>query len=76
MQRECLLQFLGRGSNLLYCFFMGREYTIKDQQDVHFVTFTVANWGDLFIRAEDRQIIKGATRQLKVHAYFFLLFYF
>ena len=36
---------------------MGRKYAIYDQQRIHFVTFTVVNWIDLFIRDEYRQII-------------------
>ena len=54
---------------------MGRKYAIRDQQAIHFVTFTVINWIDLFIRDEYRQIITDSLnycsrhKGLNVHAY-------
>ena len=36
---------------------MARKYAIRDQQAIHFVTFTVVNWIDLFIRDEYREIL-------------------
>ena len=54
---------------------MGRKYAIRDQQALHFVTFTVVNWIDVFIRDEYRQIIVdslnycSAHKGLNVHAY-------
>jgi len=29
---------------------MGRKYSIRDQEELHFVTFTIINWLDVFIR--------------------------
>jgi putative transposase len=54
---------------------MGRKYVIRDQQAVYFVTFTVVNWIDLFIRDEYREIIIQSliycqkNKGLRVHAY-------
>ncbi|MTI19870.1 transposase [Fulvivirga sp. RKSG066] len=54
---------------------MGRKYAIRDQQALHFVTFTVVNWIDLFIRDEYKQIIVDSldycieNKNLNVHAY-------
>lgn len=36
---------------------MGRKYAIRDQEGLYFVTFTVVNWIDLFIRDEYKEII-------------------
>ncbi|MEL7147719.1 MAG: transposase [Bacteroidota bacterium] len=35
---------------------MGRKYAIRDQEQFHFVTFTVVNWIDIFIRNEYKDI--------------------
>lgn len=35
---------------------MGRKYAIRSQDEFYFVTFTVVNWIDVFIRAEYRNI--------------------
>ena len=35
---------------------MGRKYLIRDQQAIYFLTFTVINWIDLFIRDPYREI--------------------
>ena len=54
---------------------MARKYAIYDQQAIHFVTFTVINWLDIFIRGEYRQIMPDSLRYccqnkgLSVHAY-------
>jgi REP element-mobilizing transposase RayT len=54
---------------------MARKYAIYDQQAIHFVTFTVINWLDVFIRDEYRQIIIDSLiycsqhKGLNVHAY-------
>lgn len=47
---------------------MGRKYAIRDQHAMYFVTFTVVNWIDLFIRDEYREIItdKRGSLSLKV----------
>jgi REP element-mobilizing transposase RayT len=36
---------------------MSRNYKIRDQEKLYFVTFTVVNWIDVFIRNEYKQII-------------------
>lgn len=36
---------------------MSRNYKIKDQEKLHFVTFTVINWIDVFIRSEYKNIV-------------------
>jgi hypothetical protein len=33
---------------------MSRKFKIRDQEAVHFVTFTIIQWLDIFIRAEGR----------------------
>ena len=54
---------------------MGRKYAIRDQQAVYFVTFTVVNWIDLFIRNEYKEIFLQSLifcqekKGLNVHAY-------
>ncbi len=54
---------------------MGRKYAIHDQASVYFVTFTVINWLDVFIRNEYRQIILDSLnycrqhKGLHIHAY-------
>jgi len=54
---------------------MGRKYAIRDQQGLHFVTFTVVNWIDLFIRDEYKETIIESLRYcqkrkgLSVYAY-------
>ena len=54
---------------------MGRKYVIRDQNGLYFVTFTVVNWVDVFIRDEYREIIIESLRfcqknkGLKVYAY-------
>ncbi len=41
---------------------MGRKYAIRDQTKFHFVTFTVVNWIDAFIRDEYRNIFLESVR--------------
>jgi len=54
---------------------MGRKYAIRDQQAIHFVTITVINWIDLFIRDVYKEIIIDSLKYcqqnkgLRVHAY-------
>jgi putative transposase len=54
---------------------MARKYAIRDQEAIYFITFTVVNWIDLFIRDEYREIILKSLRYcqenkgLIVHAY-------
>ena len=54
---------------------MARKYAIRDQEAIYFVTFTVVNWIDLFIRDEYREIILRSLKYcqenkgLIVHAY-------
>ena len=54
---------------------MGRKYAIRDQNEIYFVTFTVINWIDLFIRDEYKEIIIESLtycqkiKGLNIHAY-------
>ena len=54
---------------------MGRKYAIRDQGAVHFVTFTVVNWIDVFIRNDYKELIIEslkycqANKGLNIHAY-------
>ena len=54
---------------------MRRKYAIRDQGEVHFVTFTLVNWIDLFVRNEYKEVIVDslnycvAQKGLRVHAY-------
>ena len=41
----------------LYKTLMSRKYKIRDQEKLYFVTFTVIDWIDIFIRDEYRNII-------------------
>ena len=36
---------------------MSRNYKIRDQEKLHFVTFTVINWIDVFVRIEYKDIV-------------------
>jgi hypothetical protein len=42
--------------------FMSRKFKIRDQEAVHFVTFTIIHWLDVFIRAEYRDIFLDSIR--------------
>jgi len=54
---------------------MGRKYSIKNQQHLHFVTFTVINWLDIFIRENYRNILYDGIKYcqlnkgLNIHSY-------
>jgi REP element-mobilizing transposase RayT len=54
---------------------MGRKYAIRDQQAIYFVTFTLINWIDLFIRDSYREVFIESLgycqrhKGLQVHAY-------
>ena len=54
---------------------MSRKFKIRDQEAVHFVTFTTIQWLDVFIRAEYRDILLDSIRYcqknkgLEVYAY-------
>lgn len=41
---------------------MSRKYKIRDQDKLHFVTFTVINWIDVFIRNEYRNMFLESVR--------------
>lgn len=41
---------------------MSRKYKIRDQDALYFVTFTVVNWLDVFIRTEYRDIFLESIR--------------
>ncbi len=57
---------------------MSRQYKIRDQQEPHFVTFTVIDWIDVFIRDVYRSIVIDsikycqAKKGLEVNAYCFM----
>jgi REP element-mobilizing transposase RayT len=54
---------------------MGRKYHFHDQSQVYFVTFTVVNWIDIFVRDEYKQIVVDsikycqANKGLEVYAW-------
>ncbi|MEQ9120662.1 transposase [Fulvivirga sp.] len=41
---------------------MGRKYTIRDQEQFYFVTFTVVYWLDIFIREEYKSIFLESVK--------------
>ena len=41
---------------------MSRKYKISDQQKLHFVTFTVIDWIDVFTRDEYRDIFVDSVK--------------
>lgn len=41
---------------------MSRKYKIKNQEKLYFVTFTVINWIDIFIRNEYRNVFLESVR--------------
>jgi len=41
---------------------MALKYRIRDQQELYFVTFTVVNWVDAFIRESYRQIVIDSVK--------------
>jgi putative transposase len=54
---------------------MSRKYTIRDQDKLHFVTFTIIHWLDVFTRREYKDIFLASIRYcqenkgLEVYAY-------
>lgn len=54
---------------------MSRKYKFRDDDQLYFVTFTVTNWVDLFIRNEYKDIVLASIRycqqqkDLEVHAW-------
>jgi putative transposase len=46
---------------------MSRKFKIRDQEAVHFVTFTVIQWLDVFIRPEYRDIFLESIRYCQKH---------
>ena len=54
---------------------MSTKYKFKDQEKLHFVSFAVVNWVDLFIRNEYKQIIIESwkycqqNKGLEIYAY-------
>jgi putative transposase len=54
---------------------MSRKFKIRDQEAVHFVTFTVIQWLDIFIRLEYRDVFLESIRYcqrykgIEVYAY-------
>jgi putative transposase len=46
---------------------MSRKYKIRDQEAVHFVTFTVIQWLDVFIRREYKDIFLESLRYCQKH---------
>lgn len=46
---------------------MGRKYAIRNQEEFYFVTFTVVNWVDVFIRQEYREIFIDSVRYCQKH---------
>jgi len=46
---------------------MSTKYKFRDQQQLHFVTFAVVNWIDLFIRNEYKDILLDSWRYCIQH---------
>ena len=46
---------------------MSRKYKIRDQNKLHFVTFTVVHWLDVFTRQEYRDIFLDSLRYCQKH---------
>jgi REP element-mobilizing transposase RayT len=46
---------------------MSRKYKIRDQNALYFVTFTVIQWLDVFIRRESRDIFLDSIRYCQKH---------
>ena len=49
---------------MLAVIFMSRKFKIRDQEAVHFVTFTIIQWLDVFIRLEYRDVSLDSTQCL------------
>ena len=60
---------------LVSSYFVSRKFKIRDQEAVHFATFTTVYWLDVFIRSEYRDIFLDSIRYcqknkgLEVYAY-------
>ena len=46
---------------------MSRKYKVRDQDKLHFVTFTVIQWLDVFIRREYKDILLDSIRYCQQH---------
>ncbi|ERM80436.1 hypothetical protein P872_21900 [Rhodonellum psychrophilum GCM71 = DSM 17998] len=46
---------------------MGHSYTVKDQTAIHFVTFTVHQWVDVFTRQQYVDILLDSIRHCQEH---------
>src|SRR4051794_33460783 len=46
---------------------MGRKYKIRDQEKIYFVTFTVVNWIDVFVRDTYRNIFIDSLKFCQEH---------
>lgn len=46
---------------------MGRKYAIRSQDEFYFVTFTVVDWIDVFIRQEYREIFIDSVKYCQKH---------
>jgi putative transposase len=46
---------------------MSRKYRFGNQDHLHYVTFTVINWIDFFIRNEYRDILIGSIKHCQQH---------
>ena len=46
---------------------MSRKYKIRDQERPYFVTFTVINWIDVFIRNEYRNIFIDSVKYCQLN---------
>jgi hypothetical protein len=45
---------------------MSRKYKISDQQKLHFITFTVIDWIDVFTRGDYRDIFVDSVNIVKL----------
>ena len=46
---------------------MSRKYKFRDNSKLYFVTFTVTNWIDLFIRTDYKDIVLASIRYCQQH---------
>ena len=46
---------------------MSRKFKIRDQEAVYFVTFTIIQWLDIFIRSEYRDVFLDSIRYCQKH---------
>jgi len=45
---------------------MGRKYTIRNQEEFYFLTFTAVYWLDIFIRQEYKNICTSISVSLRL----------